>query len=282
MLWMVGFEIKKSMRFLSRWIVGALVLGALLWGCSRDRVSAPPNMVLVSEGPFIMGSNKIDVEQQGAEFGSKKPWYLDEHPEHRVTLPKFFIDRYEVTNRDYQQFVDATRSRRPPSWVNGVFPTGYENYPVTNVNWFEADRYCRWRQTRLPTEAEWEKTARGTDGREFPWGNQFDPRKANTAASDIGHLLPVGSVPQGASPYGALDMAGNAMEWVDDWYLPYPGSQDPSPLFGKKNKVFRGGGYGSSDGHYALSLFYRTAYRSSSPPEEHYVDLGFRCAKSPG
>ena len=262
--------------------VSRLLLPLVLCGCIREPSSStiPQNMALIPAGPFTMGSDKVDVDQQGAEFGSKKPWYLDEHPAHIVILPAYLIDRTEVTNGQYRIFVEATRSRRPGSWGDGAIRPEYENYPVTEVNWYEADHFCRWAGKRLSSEAEWEKASRGTDAREFPWGNDFDPKKANTAASDFGRLLPVGSFPEGASPYGVLDMAGNVMEWVDDWYLPYSGSKDVSPLYGRKNKVFRGGGFGSENGHYALPLFYRSAYRSSSPPEESYVDLGFRCAKS--
>ena len=226
-----------------------------------------------------MGSNKIDTEHKAAEFGSLKPWFLDEHPEHRVTLPNFFIDRYEITNLQYKRFVEATQSRPPKFWSGGNYLQGQDNFPVTGVNWYEAGHYCRWVGKRLPTEAEWEKAARGTDGREFPWGSEFDPNKAN--AGTLGHLVPVGSYPKGVSPYGVYDMAGNVWEWVEDWYLPYPGSEEQNSSFGQKEKVFRGGSYGGSGGHYVLPHFFRTAYRSSVPPEEAYLDLGFRCAKSP-
>ena len=257
---------------------------AVLGGCVQRSLSGPvppPDMILIPAGPFIMGSNKEDTKHQGAEFGSAKPWYLDEHPEHHVTLPDYFIDRFEVTNSLYLRLVEATKSRPPNFWIGGRYPAGQENFPVTGVNWYEAERYCRWAGKSLPTEAEWEKAARGTNGREFPWGDTFDPKKANTGASGFERLLPVGSFPEGVSPYGVHDLSGNAWEWVADWYQPYPGSTDKNPLYGEKNKVFRGGGYGGSGGHYALPIFYRAAYRSSIPPEEAYMDLGFRCAKSP-
>jgi len=256
----------------------------LFGGCfqrSLSKPTPPPDMVLIPAGPFQMGSNKEDTEHQGAEFGSVKPWYLDEHPQHRVVLSDFFIDRFEVTNSQYQRLIESIQARAPEHWIGGRYLGGQENFPVTEINWYDADRYCKWVGKRLPSEAEWEKAARGTDGREFPWGNEFDPKKANTGASGFGRLLAVGSFPSGVSPYGVHDLAGNAWEWVEDWYQPYPGSTDRNALYGQRNKVLRGGGYGGNGGHYALALFYRTAYRSSIPPEEAYVDLGFRCAKTP-
>lgn len=237
-------------------------------------------MVAVPAGEFIRGSDKVDAEHQGNEFGSTKPWYLDEHPQQKMSLPLFYIDRYEVTNGQYKAFIDATRTRPPGYFYIRSVPPGRENHPVTDISWYEADHYCTWAGKRLPTEAEWEKAARGTDGREFPWGNTYDNKKLNAGDSGYGDIMPVGSFKAGASPYGAMDMSGNVWEWTADWYQPYPGSTYTSPNFGEKQKVFRGGGWGGQ-GHYSLPLFYRTSYRSSIPPEESYADLGFRCAKSP-
>lgn len=237
-------------------------------------------MVAVPAGKFIFGSDKVDADQQAKELGTRKPWYLDEHPQRQIRLPLFYIDRFEVTNTEYKTFIDATQSRPPVYFMGRGIPTGREAYPVTDINWYEARRYCQWRGKRLPTEAEWEKAARGPDGREFPWGNTYDKKKLNAGDTGIGDIAPVGSFPEGKSPYGAMDMAGNVWEWTSDWYQPYPGSTHKAELFGEKNKVFRGGGWGGV-GHYSLPLFYRAAYRSSIPPEEGYADLGFRCAKSP-
>lgn len=158
--------------------------------------------------------------------------------------------------------------------------------PVTGVTWAHARDYCHWRQKRLPSEAQWEKAARGEHGLEYPWGNVWDPAKLNAGGSDkegeggsvaLGPT-PVGSYAAGRSPYGVHDMAGNVMEWVDDWYQPYTGAIYRSPAFGQTHKVVRGGGWGGV-GHYALSHFYRTAYRFYLAPDSTFVDLGFRCAK---
>lgn len=149
--------------------------------------------------------------------------------------------------------------------------------PVTNVSWQEAQIYCQWRGKRLPSEAQWERVARGTDGREYPWGNQWDTTITNTGDDSDWEegIAPVGVYPQNRSPDGAFDMAGNVWEWVADWYKPYPNSDYQSDLFGEERKVIRGGGGGV--GHYALSMFFRGAARQFAEPELRSEDVGFRC-----
>lgn len=251
-------------------------LMTLVLGC--DKGSAPEGMVLIPAGEFTMGSNKTDTEGKGNEFGSVKPWYLDEHPERRIKLKAYYVDKFEVTNVEYKKFVDATNSRPPEHWRDGNPPDGKGTFPVTYANWYEADRYCRWAGKRLPTESEWEKAARGPNGMEYPWGDQFDGKKANTGDSGFGDIAPVGSFPDGMSVYGVYDMSGNAWEWVDDWYKPYPGSDYKSDKFGEKNKVLRGGSWGGGV-HYSIPLFYRGAYRFYTTPERGFPDAGFRCVK---
>jgi hypothetical protein len=158
-------------------------------------------MVLVPAGEFWMGSD------DGND---------DEKPRHRVDLDAYYIDRYEITNGLYQRFMEATNRPGPRYWsdshLNGA------SQPVVGVNWYDAEAYCRWVGKRLPTEAEWEKAARGDDGRTYPWGEQWDSSRANSKESQRNKAAPVGSYPSGVSPYGAYDMAGNVWEWVADWY----------------------------------------------------------------
>lgn len=240
----------------------------------------PPGMVAVPAGKFIRGSDRVDEHQEGNELGTLKPWYLDEHPQHKHYLPLFYIDQYEVTNAEYKLFMDDVRTRPPVYFFGRGIPPGRGNYPVTDINWYEAQRYCEWKGKHLPTEAEWEKAARGADGQEFPWGNDYDKKMLNAGDSGIGDIAPVGSFKAGASPYGVHDLSGNVWEWTADWYQSYPEGDYKNDLYGEKQKVFRGGGWGGV-GHYSLPLFYRAAYRSSLVPDEAYADLGFRCALSP-
>lgn len=287
---------------------------------------AESEMVLIPAGPFIMGSNQVDTDNKAQEFGSIKPWYLDERPQHQAQLPAFYIDRYEVTNRDYRDFVIKNNYWLPQGWdKNGYLLTRelldmgdqptlsrlatdtyhldmdtrkmsraklisaitaqqkqFDKLPVSGVPWTAARDYCAWKGKRLPTEAEWEKAARGAVGREYPWGNDWDPTRLN--AGSVGHdgeqgVAPVGSYPKGRSPEGVYDLAGNVMEWVADEYQPYQGNHEVSELYNKKLRVARGGGWGGV-GHYTISHFYRGAYRFPLAPESSFIDLGFRCARS--
>jgi eukaryotic-like serine/threonine-protein kinase len=239
-------------------------------------------MLYVPAGEFAMGSN------EGGE---------DEMPVHTLTLDAFWIDRTEVTNAQFRKCVEAGACQAPTTCDAGdptYNDTGKADHPVVCVDWNQARAYCQWAGARLPTEAEWEKAARGRDGRQYPWGNAFDGSRVNfcdrncefddrdTSAND-GYVrtAPVGSYPAGASPYGALDMAGNVWEWVADWYnsgyyAKSPTNNPQGPDSGS-SKVLRGGSWRNNP-HYV-----RAVYRSDLDPTNRFTGIGFRCgASSPG
>jgi ribose transport system permease protein len=220
-------------------------------------------MIEIPAGPFTMGSDT------GKE---------DEAPAHQVDLPAFQIDKFEVTNADFAQFVQATgyqtdaeQEGRSKNWQSAV--EDKDNHPVVFVSWNDASVYCEWVSKRLPTEAEWEKAARGTDGRTYPWGNDWDPAKANVKETGLRGTASVGSFGGGASPYGVEDMAGNVWEWTADWYEAYPGSDYQSDYFGQRFKVLRGGGW------FETAESVRTTARNANSEIAANDDIGFRCAR---
>ncbi len=234
---------------------------------------APPalvgeDMVWIPPGAFIQGTTRGG---------------LNERPERLVTLPGFWIDRYEVTNYQYGRFVKATGHRKPgpPSrYAKRLAQLRGPNQPVAYVSWYDADAYCRWREARLPTEAEWEKAMRGLDGRLWPWGNSPRPRKANLGGGEDGYdaTSPVGSFPLDRSPFGVHDGFGNLMEWGDDWYREQVGRPDdsrPATVADRGGyKTLRGAGYTS----YGTDL--RITARSFMVPDFRDETIGFRCATS--
>lgn len=239
-----------------RSLIGKIFLVCfLIWISEGIRAG---EMVLVPAGEFLMGA------EEGRE---------EEKPLHKVYLPAFYIDRYEVSNAEYAEFVKQTGASPPPHWGGKEPPPGTEDLPVTNVTWFEAMRYAIWAGKRLPTEAEWEKAARGVGGNVFPWGDVDRPDGRNLNSEK---LRGVREYPQSASPYGCLNMAGNAWEWTADWYLPYPNSQARSVQFGKKYKIIRGGG---AIGYYGAPNTGRCWERGYALPYGRYDGLGFRCVK---
>lgn len=221
-------------------------------------------MVLIPGGVFMMG----------ADFTKKSLG-----PSHEVDLPPFYIDKYHVTNGHYQAFVQDTNWRRPSHWFNGSYPRGKANHPVAFVSWSDAVAFCRWSGKRLPSEAEWEKAARGTDGRMFPWGKQFLKAHANVYLEEVRDTTPVDAYPDGISPYGLYDMAGNLFQWTSDWFLPYPGNTVPHPNFGETLKVLRGGSFYDCS-NYRCGISFQTFNRISLLPQTRAISAGFRCAKS--
>jgi formylglycine-generating enzyme required for sulfatase activity len=222
----------------------------------------PEMMVEIPAGEFTMGNDGGDD---------------DEKPAHTVTLEVFEIDVFEVTNADFARFVEETgyQTEAEKAGESGwrAYAEGKDNHPVVKVTWNDADAYCQWAGKRLPTEAEWEKAARGEEGFIYPWGNEWDPAKTNSKESGFRGTVAVGSFPEGASPYGVFDMAGNVWEWTADWYQAYPGSAYQSGYFGEKFKVTRGGGW------FQVADLVTTFNRSATDPSAANDDLGFRCAR---
>lgn len=239
---------------------------------NQDKPMAPKpplgSMVVIPAGEFTMGSQDGDG---------------DEQPAHKVSVDSFSIDVYEVTVGEYADFLRSGGGHLPPDW-NKMNQMAYQKRPVIGVDWADAVAFCKSVGKRLPTEAEWEKAARGTDGRLYPWGNDPPtPLHANYAkngSNDLETLAPVGSFENGKSPYGVYDMAGNVWEWISDWYDNnyYKNSPQQNPEGPSTGgfKVIRGGAWNSS----ARNL--RSADRYWDPPSFRSLYFpGFRCAKKP-
>jgi iron(II)-dependent oxidoreductase len=238
-------------------------------------IEVPGGMAFVPGGEFLMGSDPRKDRAAGPQ----------ELPQHRVYLDAFAIDRYEVSNVEYLRFVLATGTDWPKFWRTSPFPEKAALHPVINVSWQDADAYCRWTGKRLPTEAEWEKAARGEDGRIFPWGDE----PAGWIKSNIAHsgskrgfkyppLANINRYDKGVSPYGVYQMAGNVSEWVSDWFDPeyYQRGDRDNPKGPETGdlKVFRGGSW-NEDPEVA-----RSAGRNGGEIDRRSYLTGFRCATS--
>jgi formylglycine-generating enzyme required for sulfatase activity len=227
----------------------------------------PEGMVYVSGGAFKMGRDN----------GS-----LDERPVHEVTLKPFFIDRYEVTCEQYRKFIESTGHRAPKTWPGGMYPPERAHWPVTGVTWSDATAYASWAGKRLPTEAEWELAARGTDGRLYPWGNQWVQSEdrsasANAFITSAGQFIDVGTF-KGASPHGAYDMVGNAWEWTASDWAAYPGGTLAKVPPYQDMKTMRGN-YWEADDQHATTTFRIGWPADATDVNVSYKNAGFRCAK---
>jgi formylglycine-generating enzyme required for sulfatase activity len=264
-------------------------------------------MVLIPAGEFWMGSPPEEISRvidecrkQGRDEAICKLWFEREGPRHRVYLDAFYIDRDEVTTARFEKFVRVTGYRttaeregsapvfKDDKWSTaeganwrqpgGPDTTAASDHPVVQVSWYDAEAYCNWASKRLPTEAEWEKAARGTDGRRYPWGDDWDETRVGEWKNHHAHS--VGSAPRGASPYGVLDMAGNVWEWVADWHdgKYYRRSPERNPR-GPDSGQYRGvrGGSWNSD-----PLILRSSYRGNSSPGYRSSSFGFRCSRAAG
>ncbi len=268
---------RKDLKAIDPWRVFFQVLFIIMLMSAQTQASEtlegldPVSMVVVPEGPFLMGSAE----------GEGRP---DERPQKSVFLDSYAIDVFEVTNARYLAFVKASVHKDPPNPyregpLSGV--PGIADLPVVQVTWYDAFDYCHWAGKRLPSEAEWEKAARGPDGKIYPWGNTLPTREiANFGIDwkDLNTLRAVGSFPKGQSVYKVHDMAGNAREWVQDWYHPesYQEAKTKNPTGPKEGilKVIRGGSWH----HTGRGL--RSTARDKGGFALKTDGIGFRCAKN--
>lgn len=235
----------------SRWAAGTLL------GLLKDpRIEVfNPEMVIVPSANITVGEdlNKLEeVYKRYKKIGVKYEWLLKEYPKHIVNIPNFKISKYLITNYEYFIFLkDSHHNDIPTSWKFGMYDSAKSNHPVYGILPESADKYAGWlsnktnRNFRLPTEYEWEYSAAGSEGREYPWGQHFDANKANTLELGIYSTTPVGIFPEGASPFGCLDMAGNAEEYVSNNYFVYPnGKFIQDDLISESNyRIARGGSF---------------------------------------
>ena len=266
-----------------------IAAGSLLALAGDPRIDPfAPEMVPVPGGDIEIGLDVARLDstlRKWKHLGLVRAWIVKEAPQHRVTLAAYAIGRYPVTNLEYRQFlIETGYSEIPTSWAFRRYPVERANHPVYTVSASGADAYAAWlslrtgRAFRLPSEAEWEHAARGTDDREFPWGDTFDPSLANTAECGLFDTSPVGAFVGGASPFGAVDMGGNVEEYVADAYAPYPGGETVEDHLAQIHgtyRVARGGGFSR------FADLARTRRRHGHNPRSPAYAMGFRLAETP-
>jgi formylglycine-generating enzyme required for sulfatase activity len=261
-----------------------------------------PRFISIPAGSFLLGTPERDLSALAKAYGGTRESYREESPQHALALPAFEIAHIPVTNALYAAFVAATSAHAPSIWRGSQPPAALHDHPVVDVSWDEANAFCVWLTTamnderrrtkddesggvsfghssfviRLPSEAEWERAARGADGRTFPWGDAWDIARANTRESGIAGTTPAGAYPSGASAAGCLDMAGNVWEWTASLDLLYPyaaddGREDPRA---PGRRILRGGCYANPHG------FARCACRFRLLPAVRNPFMGFRLARA--
>ncbi len=255
------------------------------WAQSPADYSLEGEMIHIPSGHFIFGTNKKDEAAEALSLGIPKPWYADETPRQKIFLKGFYIDSFEVTNERYKKYIENLGAVPPGNWKNNTFPEGKDKEPVTWVTWFDAANFCQWAEKMLPTEKQWERAAKGTEGNEYPWGNEYQSDIANLSnrAGSKNKPVVVGSFPKSTTKEGIHDLVGNVWEWVNDDYKPYKGSTYKNDYYDSGYKILRG--HSASDiGHFpgamyanAIKMFARSGYRQFANPDEPGPDVGFRC-----
>lgn len=228
--------------------------------------------ILIPGGVARLGTPADEIARLACAFGFHPSVLAHEQPERVVEIPSFVMDRHEVTHADYARFVAATGHPAPASWPHGTPPRDLGNHPVTQVTWFDAWAYAAWAGKRLPTADEWEYAARGPEGLRYPWGDDWDPGRCNAGRPLVCGLetetTPVDAFPDGASPFGVLDLAGNVAEWTADAIV--PGHEDI--------RIVKSAGWCFSE-----PWCFRAAYLGRTQPSANVtVFVGFRCAADPG
>lgn len=246
-------------------------------GKNRER------MIWIPAGWFLIGTSEKEIVEMVIRFKWKAKWFADEMPQHPAYLNAYSIDETPITNAEYKRFLDANPNHVvPPDWnkESRTRQVGKEKHPVVCVSWNDADDYAHWVGKQLPTEAEWERAARGTDGRRFPWGDEFDPGRSNTSESKLYGTTPVKNYAQmGNSADGVIDMAGNVWEWCADWYdaMYYKNAPTHNPQGPDSGdwRVLRGGAWDVAPD------YSRCASRDYIVPDGiGYATVGFRCVQS--
>ncbi len=240
-----------------------------------------PTLLPIAGGPFAMGTPEAELSGLAKRYGGTRESYREEAPRHTPFLAPFAIAQVPTTNALYARYVAATGAPAPLRWRGPQPPSELHTHPVVDVSWEEAVAFCAWLSDecglgfRLPSEAEWERAARGLDGRTFPWGDSFDPALANTREGGCGGTAPVGSYPNGASPDGVYDMAGNIWEWTASLDAPYPYAPgDGREGAGAGRRIMRGGCYANPQGYARCACRFRLA------PALRNEFTGFRLALS--
>jgi serine/threonine-protein kinase len=256
-------------------LAAAGIISFAVWHFSQSGVEQPPRKSTTSgfeTKPPTPPARMVAIPSGSFTMGREHAQDSEETPAHSVTVASFYLDKTPVTNAQYAQFVRATGRVAPSAWPGGNYPATQAEWPVTYVSWYDAEAYCQSIDGRLPTEAEWEYAARGTDGRLYPWGDDFNSAPTNSAEASLGHPEMVGAHVTAASPFGVLDMSGNVWQWTEDTYRPYPGHRATFKIPADA-RVVRGGSYESDKDHVTATARNLDHATSRSP------FIGFRCAK---
>jgi formylglycine-generating enzyme required for sulfatase activity len=245
-------------------------------------LEALPTMLPIAGGPFAMGTPVSELSELAKQYGGTRESYREESPQHQLLLAPFAIAQLPVTNALYALYVAASGMKPPLRWRGSTPPAQLRDHPAVDLSWDEAVACCGWlhaqtgRAFRLPSEAEWERAARGLDGRRFPWGDAFATGRANTREAGLLGTTPVGAFPDGASPDGVYDMAGNVWEWTASLDAPYPyvanDGREEAPARGRR--IMRGGCYANPQGYARCACRFRLA------PGVRNEFTGFRLALS--